>query len=378
MKKSLSISTQLIFVALLSVALTISFYHIETINSLIFGNENAGKSKKARKGKRRGKPLPVIVSSIKYEKNDHIIEAIGDGRAKRSVTLYPQASGEVIATILKAGQFVKKGDQLLKLEATKEELAIKIAKTKLADADRNMRRSRELHKRNIGTRTSLDNTQTQYDLAKLELLKAEEALKDRNIEAPFDGYTGIPKVELGDLVNTTNAVVTLDDRSDLIVEFEIPEQFYSKLKRDQKIEVTTPSFEGRMFDGYIEQIDSRIDTSSRTAKIRAVIPNKDDLLRSGMSFAVKIEIEGSEYPSIPELALQWEKGTSFVWRVNNNKAEKVPVKMVRRLNSRILINADLTNNDLVVVEGVQRLRPGKKVKYNPPEESRAKKVSSAR
>jgi multidrug efflux pump subunit AcrA (membrane-fusion protein) len=101
--------------------------------------------------------------------------------------------------------------------------------------------------------------------------------------------------------------------------------------------------------------------------VRAVIPNPDDLLRPGMSFAVKVLIPGEDYATVPELALQWEKGESFVWRVRDGAAEKLTVRSVKRLNQIVLVDGDIRQGDLVVVEGVQRLRPGREVSYSAPD-----------
>lgn len=120
----------------------------------------------------------------------------------------------------------------------------------------------------------------------------------------------------------------------------------------------TPSFGQRTFVGKIDQIDSRVDRTSRSVMARAVLPNPDDRLRPGMSFAVEIILPGKTFPVVPELALLWGKGESYVWRINNGRAEKIGVRIVKRLNSAILVDGKISNGDLVVVEGVQRLRPG--------------------
>jgi len=90
------------------------------------------------------------------------------------------------------------------------------------------------------------------------------------------------------------------------------------------------------------------------------------MLRPGMSFAVHLALQGETYPVVPELALVWVDGRSIVWAVRNEAVEQVPVDIVRRLNSRILVEGPLATGELVVVEGVQRLRPGKPVKFAMP------------
>jgi multidrug efflux pump subunit AcrA (membrane-fusion protein) len=80
-----------------------------------------------------------------------------------------------------------------------------------------------------------------------------------------------------------------------------------------------------------------------------------------MSFVIRLVIPGKSYPQVPELSLQWLKGESFVWLVRGGKARKTLVRVVRRQNGFVLVDGKLATGELVVVEGVQRLREGRDV-----------------
>jgi RND family efflux transporter MFP subunit len=311
--------------------------------------------------------VPVVVARASELTNDVIVGAIGTGRARRSVMLFPEATGEIRHVFVRAGTRVSKGQPILRLESRNAELAVKVARTRLIEADRLMQRSEQLRKKNINSQANVDDARNLVNRAELELQQAEEALSNHEMKAPFDGVVGISKVELGDRVSPSTPIVTLDDRSQLIVEFEVPEQFLSQLAIGQKIVAQTPSFKGREFEGVIEEIDSRIDPTSRTMMVRANIPNKGDLLRPGLSFVVDLTIPGKLYPTVHQLALQWRKGKSYVWRVRDERVEKVIVRSVKRRHSTILIEGDISKGDLVVVEGVQRLRPGRRVRFSMPD-----------
>lgn len=310
--------------------------------------------------------VPVVVARVSELANDIVVGAIGTGRARRSVMLYPEATGEIRHLFVRSGMRVSKGQPILRLDSREAELAVKIARTRLIEAGRLMQRSEQLRKKNINSQANVDDARNLADRAELELQQAEEVLADREIKAPFDGVVGISKVEVGDRVSPGTSIVTLDDRRELIVEFEVPEQFLPQLRIGQKVAAQTPGFQGRDFKGVIEDIDSRIDPASRTVIVRASIPNKEDLLRPGLSFVVDLTIPGEMYPAVHQLALQWRKGKSFVWRIKDNRAEKVMVRNVKRLHSTILIEGDISKGDLIVVEGVQRLRPGRRVRFSMP------------
>jgi RND family efflux transporter MFP subunit len=338
----------------------------DQVSTVFAGFKGAEQGRKHGIGK-KPRTVPVVVARANELTNDVIVGAIGTGRARRSIMLYPKATGEIHHVFVRAGMRVVKGQPILRLESRKTELAVKIARTRLIEADRLMKRSEQLRKKNINSQANVDDARNLVNRAELGLQQAEEALSDHELKAPFDGVVGISKVELGGRVSPSTSIVTLDDRSELIVEFEVPEQFLSQLRIGQKVAAQTPSFPGRDFEGVIADIDSRIDPTSRTVIVRANIPNKEDLLRPGLSFVVDFTILGKMYPTVHQLALQWRKGMSYVWRVRDERVEKVMVRSVKRLHSTILIEGDISKGDLVVVEGVQRLRPGRPVHFSMPD-----------
>lgn len=77
-----------------------------------------------------------------------------------------------------------------------------------------------------------------------------------------------------------------------------------------------------------------------------------------MSFSVSVRFPGDDYPTVNPLAIQWSADGSYVWRVERDKSQKVPVKIIQRNSDKVLVEAKLAKGDAVVMEGVQRLRDG--------------------
>jgi RND family efflux transporter MFP subunit len=176
--------------------------------------------------------------------------------------------------------------------------------------------------------------------------------------APFAGTVGLTAVETGDMVTATTEIVALDDRSRLRVEFRIPESAASKVALGQPVRATTPSRPGDVFEGVVSAVDSRVEIDSRTLVIQAEIDNAADILRPGMSFLVELRFPGDPHMEVPALSLQWDRDGAFVWRVVDGKAERVPVTIIQRNSGTVLVAGGIAAGDVVVVEGVQRLRPG--------------------
>lgn len=322
-----------------------------------------------KKRKSEARRVPVIVTLVGEARNNETVAAVGTARARRSVMIHAKTDGVIMDFRPRPGDRLSKGDTIFDLDARQAELAVEIANKKVAEARRLLERAQLLKRRNVNSLARVDDAQLAMDQAKLEVLRAEKTLSDLKIVAPFSGVVGLPKAEVGDRVTATTPVVSLDQRDELLVEFVLPEKYAGRVKEGDSISAVTPSYDQRSFAGRIEHIDSRIDPASRTVTIRAVIPNKDDLLRPGMSFAVEIVLDGTMHAMVPELSLQWRKGESYVWLVREHKAVKVLVRSVRRKNSVVLVDGDVRAGDLVVVEGVQRLRDGRGVVYKAPEET---------
>lgn len=366
MKRQLSIWIQLvIFVLLIGASAALWFGH-ERMNEVLAAFTTPREEAEQKSKTPTVRKVPVVVDRVGQQSNDVSVEAIATARAKRFVTLYPEADGEVVRFAVQAGQRVERNDVILELESRAAELAVELGKIKVNEMERMLDRSRQLQRKNVNSEARVEDSRTVLERAKVELQQAEEALSKRTLRAPFGGVVGIPKVEAGDRVTTSTAIITVDDRSEVVVEIQVPERHHAELAVGQKVVARTPGYDERTFEGVVERIDSRIDPTSRTVMVRAALPNRNDLLRPGMSFAVELVIPGKTFPTVPELALQWSGGKSFVWLVRDGKVERIDVRSVKRQNRSILVDGAVQDGDLIVVEGVQRLRNGRAVSYATP------------
>ncbi|MEZ5706314.1 MAG: efflux RND transporter periplasmic adaptor subunit [Burkholderiaceae bacterium] len=260
------------------------------------------------------------------------------------------------------GKAVRAGETMVRPVDRRERLAVQLAQAKVDAA-------RVMHARYEGTRGTgavpdsvADEAKAALRSAEIELAQTREALADRAVRAPFAGMPGLAGVERGERIGTDTELTTLDDRSALHLDLLIPETYLARVGVGQAVQASNPAHPGRRFEGTVAQIDNRVDPVTRQIKVRAVLPNADDVLRSGMSFQVAMALSGAARLSVPELALQWGREGSFVWVVRDGKALQVAARAVQRQDGRVLVDGGLTLKDQVVVEGVQRLRQGRPVK----------------
>lgn len=325
-----------------------------------------GQEEKAATQERRGNSaVKVITQPVEITANDTVFTAVGTGRARLSVAIYPTVAEEVMAVNFKAQDEVKKGDILVQLDDREERLAVRLAEVQIKDAKSLLGRYEQAVKEGAVPESEVDAARADFEAAKVALEQAKLALEERKIIAPFDGIVGIPNIDPGDRVTTDTMITGLDDRSILHIDFEIPEALAGALKsgqkNSQKITAITPAYPHKTFEGYISAQESRVDAQRRTLMARATIKNTDDLLRPGMSFETKWAIPGEKYATVPEIALQWGRDGSYIWVIRDGKAVKTPGRVIARKAGLVLLEGNINGGDAVVIEGVQRLRPDQSV-----------------
>ena len=306
--------------------------------------------------------VPVIVANSTETQDSVALELPGSGLAQRSVTLFPLVEGEVDRVAFRTGQQVKAGELLVRLSDRAEQLTVALAQAQLQTASLLARRLEATAGTGAVPEIEVEQAVAARRSAEIGLEQARQALSDRSVRAPFAGVVGIAAVQRGDRVSPTTALTTLDDRRQLVVAFEVPEAYLGRLRPGLTITATHPAYPNQPVVGRVSEIDSQIDATLRTVRVRATLPNTDDRLRTGMSFRVRLALAGELRLSVPELALQFGRQGAYVWAVRDGKAVAVPTRVVRRTGGLVLIDSALRSGEPVVVEGVQRLRAGRAVR----------------
>lgn len=298
----------------------------------------------------------VVVEPVSKEQTQQQIKAVGNAEAIHSVTLYPAVGDRVTAVHFKPGQNVKKGDVLLELDSRRQRAALTQAKITLKDTERTVNRLIESHARGAVPQSDLDDAKTLHELAKVALMQAETEFEDRRIIAPFSGVMGLTDVEVGDRITTQTAIATIDDVSQLYINFNAPESAVQVLREKAEVAVI-PWLGEQAYQAKIAQLDSRINAQTRTLRAKAKLDNSQQQFMPGMSFRVHINMLGEEFAVVPEAAMMWGASGPYVWKSVDNKATRVDVKIEQRLAGRLLVSGPLQQGDLLITEGVQRLRP---------------------
>jgi RND family efflux transporter MFP subunit len=313
-------------------------------------------------GQRRGGgPVQVIAAAVTERQLADRITAIGDGGARRAVTVRSEAVGLVTDITLAAGSRVEAGSIIARLENEAESIALERARITLEDAQAEMIRVARLQDTGAVTAVRLREVELALRTAELTQRQALFELSQREIIAPISGWIGILDVEVGDRVSAEEILATITDRSALLINFRVPERVIPLLKIGMAVSVAPLGLRDTTIEGEISAIDTVVDRDSRTLRVQGRVDNSDDRLRVGMAFSVALTFPGETLLSIDPLALQWASDGAYVWVIREDKVARVPVAIRQRNSDDILVEADLAPGDMIVTEGLQSLRPGAEV-----------------
>lgn len=321
------------------------------------------------RGGRGDSKTEVLVQALRYQAQESNIEAVGTAEAVKSVLIFPAVSERVVSLTFSPGQYVEKDQVLLTLYNEREVVALERAKIQLKDATREYKRLLESLQKGAAAQSQVDIASTQLALSEVNVKEAEVILTERVVKAPFSGIVGFTDVEVGDRITQQTRITTIDDRNSLYINFSAPEVAVAVLSNNPDVVLTPWQNRDLNISASIAQIDSRINEQDRTIRVRAILDNKEDKFRPGMSFRVKLSVKGQAYIAIPEAALLWGPTGAYVWQMVDGTANRVDVEIKQRLRGTILVSGPFNANALLVVEGVQSLRQGQQLKaINKPEQ----------
>ena len=188
-------------------------------------------------------------------------------------------------------------------------------------------------------------------------------LKSGNIVAPFSGVLGYTGLTEDILVSDNIVIITLDDNSTIYSDIKIPENYSASIKKGLPVEVKITSYKNKIFQGKVDFVSSRINADTRSLLSRIKVENNDLELISGSLLEVGVKFDLRNSLSVPDTSIMIEGDKSYVYKIDDQSiANKTEVKTGIRNNKNIEIISGLTEGDIIVAEGLKKVRPRGKIK----------------
>jgi len=317
-------------------------------------------------------PETVTTAVARTESWESVLTAVGSLEAVRGVMVTAELTGKVVDIPFEPGTMARAGDLLVKQDTSTEEAQLRAAEATAALAKANYDRMKELIGRKIISQSEYDNSEAQYKQAMAQCDNIRTVIAKKNIRAPFAGRLGIRLINLGQVLNEGQAIVSLQSLDPIFVNFLLPQQELAKLQPGLIVRVTTDALPGQTIEGRITALNPQVDASTRNIRIQATVANGQERLRPGMYVNVAVVLPARDKVlAIPATAVLYAPYSDSVFVVEEKKSEKggQPITAVRQQFAQlgekrgdfVSVVSGLKEGETVVSSGVFKLRNGQEV-----------------
>nr|WP_050645611.1 efflux RND transporter periplasmic adaptor subunit [Vibrio coralliirubri] len=268
--------------------------------------------------------ISVTTEKVNQDNWDKSLKVIGNIHSNQSIDVTSQMSGQVKEVLFTSGQQVNKGDVLVKLDDALLKSNYKSQQSKVELARVELMRNKLLLRNNSVSKNSVDKLQAQFNAegAKLEYIATQ--IDYMKVKAPFSGSVGIRNIDVGDFINSSTAIVELEDKSKQYVDFSIPELYLHDVKVGQDLQFYSEATNDEVFHGTISAIEPSSDSNTHNIELRAMA-NQAVPLEAGMYVdATLITSESDTIVAVPSVAISYTLygNTVFVLDTSTKKASE--------------------------------------------------------
>ncbi len=342
---------------------------------------------KAENSKTEDSAISVTVTNVRSENAVFYNSYPSNIVALKEVELRGMVSGCITGIYFGEGKEVRNGEKLYEIDRRKYEATylqaqsgVKIAEDNLEKVQRDADRYTELAKQDAIARQLMDNTLTdlknaknQLNSATSELIKAKTDFEYSVIKAPFDGTIGFSNVKFGAMVTPGQTILNTISSDDPIgVDFEINETELGRFqsmnqvattRNDSIFRITLPSNALYPYSGKLSVIDRAVDKQTGSIRVRITVPNKERILKPGMSCKVLVLNDNSgKQLLVPFKAVLEQLGEYFVFVVKEKTVSQVKIALGPKVQSNVIVLNGLSGGETIAVDGIQKLHDGSAIK----------------
>jgi membrane fusion protein (multidrug efflux system) len=318
---------------------------------------NACSNTKEQKAKAPSAPIAVDAMIIKAQPFSYDIEASGSILAQEFVELKPETNGRITKLNIVEGTEVKQNELLVKLNDDDLQAQLKKAQSQYEIAQRNLTRLTKLKDAEGLNQQEFDVAENQVNNLKADIDYTQALIRKTEVRAPFTGLIGLRNVSNGAFVSNLTVLATLQQVNQLKVDFVLPENQLSILKKGMEVKVSDPQ-SAKTFPARIIAIEPQINATTRNVKVRAQLQQYSNTFSPGAFVKVLINAEKrANAILVPTNSIIPETRNKKIAVIRNGKAQFAIVETGFRTESNAEITKGLMEGDTIALNGILYLRP---------------------
>lgn len=296
--------------------------------------------------------VPVEVTSVTRGDISNYLLLSSNLETEVMADVYSRVQGIVDSILKEEGQYVRKGEVMLTLEAREYELKAEKARLDYENQLNNYKRLEVMFQKNLLSKEEFEKAKYSKETARVQWDEAQLNLGYTKIKSPISGRVGERLAKIGKRIQPTDKLFSVVDNSQVIAVVYVPEKNINQLKIGQKAQVFSDNLGGQSFDAWIKRISPVVDPSSGTFKVTVGVRNRSNRLRPGMFVNVNIIIDThKDVVLIPKNAVVYENEAMIVYVVRDGVAHKIRLTPGYEDNEKIESLQDIEAGEKIIVVG---------------------------
>ncbi|BCU05827.1 efflux RND transporter periplasmic adaptor subunit [Allochromatium tepidum] len=308
----------------------------------------------------------VTVDEALWERS---IAAVGTLEPVQGVMVSAEVGGRVTRIDFASGAAVKAGDVLLRLDTSSEEAQLASAEAAATLAKADLTRVRAMDARKLSSQDALDAAEAKAKETQAQVVNMRALIAKKTVRAPFGGRLGLRLVNLGQVLQEGDRIVSLQTLDPIYVDFSIPQQRLGDLRHDMTVRVRADAAPDETFSGAIIAVSPEVDAVTRSVRVRAQIANPGERLRAGMFARVEVVLQDRQpVLPVPATAVLYAPYGDSVFVIEERKNDTTGatepvlrqqfVRLGRARGDFVDVTDGLKAGETVVTSGVFKLRTG--------------------
>ena len=324
-------------------------------------------------GKKFVAPPEVVTSApVTSDSWETLLSSVGSLTAVQGVTVTAEITGKVVEIGFAAGTRVAAGELLIQQDISAEKAQLRSAESAAELARIEFNRTKKLLANKVISQADFDSSQAQLTQASAQAENIRAVIAKKTIRAPFAGQLGLRQVNLGQVINDGQAIVSLQAMQPIFVNFTLPQQQLAQLHTGLTVRVSSDALPGKEVSCPITAISPEVDVATRSIRVQATLANTDEAFRAGMYVNVAVVLPAKENVLIiPATAVLYAPYSDSVFVIEEKKGDDgAPatksirqqfVRLGQKRGDFVAVTSGLKEGEQIVSTGAFKLRNGQTV-----------------